>query len=227
MTSVARQIIVGEGQSTRAPESERPDSPVLADIARLLDQIERETSAVQGTLNKHLSSSEGGYLPPELAARRELRRQLGALRENIALARLRSGDDPIWWRAELATLLSFARTLRSDAEAWRTGFGDRLRTAARQRAAARQERARLCAERAPLIERRDELQAKIDQTAIRMADEAGGEYRRTFPRVPLAEAVSVCSVWVLRPRSRPWPAQRWLVTLNGEHDQVLVRRCYA
>ena len=60
-----------------------------------------------------------------------------------------------------------------------------------------------------------------------MARDTGGEYRRTFPCIALDETVTVCSVWVLCPRSRPWPAQRWLVTLDGARDQVLVKRCYA
>ena len=220
-------VTVGAGRSAPAVDRPARGAPLLSDVGRLQDQIDREAAATARTLNKHLSGSEGGYVPAELAERRELRRQLAALRDNVSEAHARSGHDPGWWRAELATLLSFARTLRRDAEAWRARFDDRLRAIARDQAAARRERARSTAERAPLIRRRDELQSKIDQTAMRIADETGGEHRRTFPCIALDERVTVCSVWVLRPRLRPWPAQRWLVTLDRAHDQVLVRRCYA
>ena len=220
-------VAVGAAPSAAAVDLPARDARLRSDAGRLQDQIGHEAAAAARTLNRSLSRSEGGYLPAELAERRELRRQLAALRDNVSEAHSRSGHDPGWWRAELATLLSFARTLRCDAEAWRARFDERLRGIALDRAAARRARARSTAERAPVIRRRDDLQSKIDQTAMRIADETGGEHRRTFPCIALDETVTVCSVWVLRPRSRPWPAQRWLVTLDGAHDQVLVRRCYA
>jgi hypothetical protein len=134
-------------------------------------------------------------------------------------------------RAELATLLSFAKTLRTDAQHWRMAFEDGLKELERQETAAREERKRLVAERKRLVaeretllRRRDALQQTIDEAAGRIARENGGDCRRTLPVFRLGEALTVCSVTVLSPR-RGFRSQKcWIVTLNDARDQMRVRR---
>jgi hypothetical protein len=82
----------------------------------------------------------------------------------------------------------------------------------------------LAAQRAQLARRRDGLEFTIGQTAARMARQNGGECRRTLPVFTLGEGLTVCSVSVSWPRRGFRFAKRWLVTLNGAHDDVLVRR---
>ena len=135
----------------------------------------------------------GGAQGAESTARRSTRTcGSGAIRSRDQLA----------LRAEFATLLSFAKTLRTDAETWRTAFEDGLKELERQETAAGQERDRLAAEREALMRRRDALQLTIDETAERIAEENGGDCRRTVPVFRLSEAVTVCSVTVLSPRKR-------------------------
>jgi hypothetical protein len=158
-----------------------------------------------------------------LAEYKELRRQLGALREYVARAESGS-DEPRVLRAELATLLFFANTLQDDADAWRGALKQRLRELERERAAQRRERARFAAQREQLVRRRDALEFMIGQTAARMARQNGGECRRTLPVFTLGEGLTVCSVTVSWPRRRFRFANRWLVTLNGSRDDVLLRQ---
>ncbi|HET6868215.1 MAG TPA: hypothetical protein VFH80_20035 [Solirubrobacteraceae bacterium] len=159
--------------------------------------------------------------PPE-PAHDELRRQLFALRERVAIARRRDdGRDAL--RAELATLLCFARTLQADAENWRATLADRARKLERRRAAARQEQHRSDLEREKLVRRRETLQSTILQTAARMAQETRGEWRRTLPVITLGEGLTVCSVSVSFPRRGLRLAGQRLVTLGRSHN-VLVRR---
>jgi hypothetical protein len=127
-------------------------------------------------------------------------------------------------RAELATLLSFAKTLRGDVETWRTAFEDRLKELERQETAAREERERLTAEGQALMRQRDALQSMIDETARRIAQENGGDCRKTLPVFRLGEALTVCSAAVLSPRKGFRSQKYWLVTLNVPRDQVRVRR---
>ena len=143
----------------------------------------------------------------------------------MARATTRSQDQPAL-RAELATLLSFAKTLRTDAETWRTAFEDGLKELERQETAAREERERLAAERETLMRRRDALRFTIDETARRIAQEYGGDCRRTLPVFRLGEALTVCSVTVLSPRKGLRSQKCWFVTLNDSRDQVRVRRSY-
>ena len=152
----------------------------------------------------------------------ELSRQLAALRERVALAHRRD-DGPDALRAELATLLCFARTLQTDAENWRSALADRANELERRRAAAREEHERLDLERENLARRRETLQSTILQTAARMAQETRGEWRRTLPVITLGEGLTVCSVSVSFPRRGLRLAGQRLVTLGRSHN-VLVRR---
>jgi chromosome segregation ATPase len=152
----------------------------------------------------------------------ELSRQLAALRERVALAHRRD-DGPDALRAELATLLCFARTLQADAENWRSALADRANELERRRAAAREEHERLDLERENLARRRETLQSTILQTAARMAQETRGEWRRTLPVITLGEGLTVCSVSVSFPRRGLRLAGQRLVTLGRSHN-VLVRR---
>ncbi|HKO27183.1 MAG TPA: hypothetical protein VJU80_06970, partial [Solirubrobacteraceae bacterium] len=159
--------------------------------------------------------------PPE-TEHQELWRQLCALRERVALAHRRH-DDPVALRAELATLLCFARTLQADTENWRSALADRARELERRQAAVRRERQRLDLERENLVQRRETLQSTILQTAARMAQETRGECRRTLPVITLGEGLTVCSVSVSFPRRGLRLAGQRLVTLGRSHN-VLVRR---
>jgi chromosome segregation ATPase len=184
----------------------------MSEIAALGASIEHAAAGTESMLADH---------PPE-AECQELRRQLEALRERVARAQ-RHGDDPSAMRAELATLLFFARTLRADAEQWRSSLADRARALEREQAAVRREQQRLDLEREDLVRRREALQSTILQTAARMAQQTRGECRRTLPVITLAEGLTVCSVAVSVPRRGLRLAGQWLVTLNRSHH-VLVRR---
>lgn len=196
---------------------------VVFEIARLRVSIGREAAAVDKTLNDHPSTPDDDYPRWGWVEHKELSRQLAALHEHVARAPSRSQDQPDL-RAEFATLLSFANTLRTDAEAWRAAFEDGLKELERQETAAREERERLAAERETLVRRRDALQFTIDETAECLAQENGGDCRRTLPVFRLGEALTVCSVAVLSPRRWFRFQPHWLVTLNDSRDQVRVRR---
>jgi hypothetical protein len=129
-------------------------------------------------------------------------------------------------RADLATLLSFAKSLRSDAEAWRAALEAGLEDMARRAVTARQERERLAAEREALVQKRDALQSRIVATADSIVRDTGGEYRRTLPCFTLTDALTVCSLKVSRPRRGFRPEKRWLVTLSDSREEVVVRRAY-
>lgn len=196
---------------------------ILSEIARLRAAIDREAISADRMLNGHPFSAEPDCPRWGGEEHRELNRQLAALYECVARASSR-GEDRLLLRAELATLLSFAKTLRADAEAWRVGLAEGIRKFERQRAAERAERQRLAAEHAALVLRRDTLRSQIDQTAERMAEHSGGECRRTLPVFRLGGDLSVCSVSVQNPRGGFRHDKRWLVTLNDSADIVVVRR---
>jgi hypothetical protein len=196
---------------------------VMSEIARLTAAIDREAASADRMLNDHPSAGEDDYPRWGVAEHRELNRQLVALDQYVARARSR-GEDQLLLRAELATLLSFAKTLRGDAEAWRLALPEGLKEHERRQAAARAESQRLAAERAALIERRDALRRQIDQTARRMAQDNGGECRPTLPVFRFGEDLSVCSVSIKSPRRGFRPGNWSLVTLNESGDDVVVRR---
>ena len=195
----------------------------MSAIARLRVSIDREAAAVDKTLKAYTSSSEDGHPRGGWAQHKELRRQLAALHERVAEARSRSQGE-LAVRAELATLLSFAKTLRTDAETWLAAFEDGLKELELHEIATRQERERLAAEREALMQRRDALQFTLDETAERTAHENGGDCRRTIPVFRLGESVTVSSTAVLSPRKGFRPQKWWLVTLNDSRDRVRVRR---
>ena len=189
-----------------------PHTVLASEIAQLGVSIERAAAATETILA--VQPAEGEH--------QELRRQLAALREHVAVAHRRD-DDPVALRAELATLLSFARTLHADAENWRSARADRARELERRQAAVRRERQQLELEHENLVQRRETLQSTILQTAARMAQETRGEWRRTLPVITLGEGLTVCSVSVSFPRrGLRLPGQR-LVTLSRSHN-LLVRR---
>ena len=196
---------------------------VLSEIARLRAAMDREAKSADRMLNEHRSAAELDFPRWGGEEHRELNRQLAALYERVDRA-LSRGEDRLLLRAELATLLSFAKTLRADAEAWRAGLAEGIRERERRRAAERAEMQRLAAERAALVRRRDTLRSQIDQTAEGMAQRTGGECRRTLPVFRLGGDLSVCSVSVQSPRGGFRHDKRWLVTLNDSADGVVVRR---
>ena len=157
-----------------------------------------------------------------LAEHAELCRQLAALHERVAVAECRN-EGPHALRAELATLLFFARALQADTDNWASAFEEQIKELGRQKTAARKERERLAADREKLARRRDALQSTILQTAARMAQQYRGECRRTIPVVTVGEGLTVCSVSVSCPRRGFRSAKQWLVTLTRSND-VLVRR---
>ena len=199
-----------------------PKIDELSEAARLRAAIEREAAAAATALRTHRPTSDDADAPWGLTQHRELHRQRAALHERVARAGA-CGEGRLAVRSELATLLSFAKTLRADAEAWCAAFEARLEELERQRIAARQARARLAAEREALMRQRDALQSRIEQTAQRLAEDDRGESRPTVPVFTLGEALTVCSLVVCRPRRRLRPQQRWLVTLDESRDQVIVR----
>jgi hypothetical protein len=196
---------------------------VISEIARLRASIDHAAVATEVMLAVPVPASEDGDPSAPLTERAELARQLAALRERVAVAEVRC-DGPRALRAELATLAFFARTLQADADGWRSSLDDRLEDLERQRATARQERARLAVERKKLVRRRDDLQWTIVQTGARMAQQNGGECRRTLPVFTLGEGLTISSVSVSCPRRGFRLAKQWLVTLNRSRNRVLVRR---
>ncbi len=211
------------------------DGPALSDeaqrdvseTARLQAAIDREARSTDQMLNDHPTASEDDYPRWGAAEHRELNRQLAALGKGVACAWSRNeGELPL--RAELATLLSFAKTLHVDAEAWRAalagGLEERERELARQEAAARAEQAKLAAAREALERVRDALQSQIDEAAARLVDDNGGAQRRTMPVLTLGEDITVSSVTVVARKRRFRAEKRWLVTLDDAQTSVEVRR---
>ena len=199
-----------------------PQTSAVSEIARLRAAIDRAAAATEVTVAGHPPASSDDDARSLPAEHNELSRQLEALRERVALAEGRN-EGPLALRAELATLLFFARTLQADADRWRSEGEERAKELRRQRAAASKERENSVAEREKLARRRDALQLTILQTAARMAQQSRGECRRTVPVFTLGEGLTVCSVSVSCPRRRLRFAKQWLVTLTRSHD-VLVRR---
>jgi hypothetical protein len=198
-----------------------PSSDLVSEIARLTRSIDRAAAATEIALAGAPAAPDDDPRPP-VAEYKELSRQLSALRERVALAGRRN-EGPRALRAELATLLFFARTLQSDTDSWRSGREQQHREFKRQTATARTERESVAAEREQLMLRRDALQLRIVQTAARMAQERRGEWRRTVPVITLADGLTVCSASVSCPRRGFRFAKRSLVTLTRSHD-VLVRQ---
>jgi hypothetical protein len=188
-------------------------------VASLRASIEREATATEMALTPApLEDAPGSGLP----GRDELCRQLAALRGRAA--RAPSGTrDQHELRAELATLLFFANTLRSDAQAWRAGLRQAVEELERKEATARRERERVAAERAELVRRRDALQIQIDREAGRMARRKGGECRRTVPVITLRPGFTVSSMTVSSSRRRFRSLKLWLVTLDERHGVLVIR----
>jgi hypothetical protein len=200
-----------------------PHTDLFCDIARLTVSIDRAAAATEIALAERLPVPGDGDPPSPLMEHKELCRQLAALCDRVARAQLGS-EGPRALRAELATLAFFAETLQTDADTWRGALKQRIRELERQRAAERQERERLAAQRAQLVRRRDALEFTISHTAALMARQNGGECRRTVPVFTFGEGLTVCSVSVSSPRIGFRFANRWLVTFDGSHDDVLIRR---
>jgi hypothetical protein len=203
------------------PVGVEPETTVVLEIARLRVSIGRAAAVTEVTLAGRPTTSDDGDRGSALAEQKELRRQLAALRERVAVAEDRN-DDPRELRAELATLLFFANTLRADADGWRSTVEGRLKELERQRIAGRRERERLAAERKKLARRRDVLQLEIVQTAERMAQRDRGECRSTVPVFTLDVGLTVCSISVFCPGTKLRFGKHWLVTLNGARDDVVV-----
>ena len=201
--------------------------------ADLVSETARLKAAIAGVAGAAEIALAGGFEASAAktlgAEHEELTRQLGALRQRVAVA-VRRNEGRGAMRAELATLLFFARTLQADAEAWRSALRDQVDELERQRRAAVEERERLAVEheklaveRENLVRRRDALQSTILQTAARLALQYRGECRRTVPVVTLGDGLTVCSVSVACPRRGFRFARLWVVTLTGSRD-VLIRR---
>jgi hypothetical protein len=200
-------------------------SHVVSEIARLRVSIGREAAAADKTLNDHPSRADDDYPRWGWVEHQELSRQLDALEQHVARAPSRSKDQQDL-RAEFATLLPFAKTLRIDAENWRIAFEEGLKELEAKEIAAREERERLAAERETLLRRRDALQFAIEETAGRIVQKNGGDCRNTLPLFRLDEALTVCSVTILSPRKGFRSPPLWLVTLNDSRNQVRVTRSY-
>jgi hypothetical protein len=190
----------------------------VSELEALRASIERDAAAAEQALDPSAFPEHG----PDLPGRAELCRQLAALRARVERA-WSDTDDPAALRAELATLLFFAGTLRGDAEVWRLGVRQALAEIERQEAAAQRQRDRLAAQQAELARRRQALQARIDQEAGAIADQKRGECRRTLPVITLDPGLTVSSMTVSRSRGRFRSVKLWLVTLDEGRREVLVR----
>jgi hypothetical protein len=200
------------------------DTDVVSEVARLRASIDRVAAATEIRLAGLPPRSEDEDRPLMLE-REELRRQLAALRERVVLAE-QVNENSRALRAELATLLFFARTLQADAAEWHSRLDKRIQEVARQIALELREQERLAAEREKLMPLRDALRLRVVQAAEGMAARYGGECRRTVPVVPLEYGLGVCSVTVSCPRRGLRSPKRWLVTLDESRDGVRVIRDY-
>jgi hypothetical protein len=198
---------------------------LIDEITRLDVAIDREATAAAKLLRRHPPTLANGNLGSGPADHRELSRQLTALHEKVAQAQGRD-EGRVTLRAELATLLAFARTLRADAESLPAAFEARRRELERRERAARREQQRLAAERDAWLRQRNALQSRIDAAAARMARESGGEWRRTLPCFRVCEAFTVCSALVVRPGIGLRGEQRWLISLDDAREELVVRRSY-
>ena len=208
-----------------APQSgvARASDGLASEIAQLQAAIDRHSAAANRRLRHHPSALEDGYPRWGRTDHAELCRQLTALNDYVARAWAGERDE-VMLRAELATLLPFARTLSADAEQWRSGLDDGLRQIERLEAAARAERERLAAQREVLMRRRDALQFGINDAAERLERDNGADCRKTIPVHVLGEGATVCSVSARIPRRGFRSEKRWLVTLNESRDEVVIKR---
>jgi regulator of replication initiation timing len=200
-----------------------PETAVVGEISELRASLDREVAAIVTALSGPASAPGDDDPARQLAEHGELMRQLSALSERVARARSQIRD-PGELRAELATLLFFARTLRADAEMIRARLREALEQLAREQAAERLRRQRMAAEREAVLRRRDALRAKIGQTAERIAQGDRNECRGTVPVIRLGEGVTVCSMAVASPKRLFRARDFWLVTLTECGDDVLIRR---
>jgi hypothetical protein len=200
----------------RGEKIRRVQADVASEISGLKVSIDRAAAETEAALS---ADNAPDALQPE---RMELCRQLAALRERVTTAEDRN-EDPTALRAELATLLSFATTLQGDADRWLAARDATLKERDRQRTAARRERERQAAERELRLQSRDVLQSRIVQTAARLVQREGGEWRRTLPVLTVDEDLTICSASVCCPRKGLRIPRHWLVTLNRSRDDVLIR----
>jgi chromosome segregation ATPase len=205
------------------------ETDLASDIARLRASIDHATSATEDALTAQPPAYADDEPNLPLAQHAELCRQLAALRQRASVAES-ANEDSRALRAELATLLFFATTLRADTEDWLANLEHEMKELERrreelerQRAAARRERERLAAEREKLVRQRDALRSRIFQTAGAMAQQNRGECRKTLPVFTLDEGLTLCSVAVSCRRRGLRFSKRWLVTLNGAHDVLVTR----
>lgn len=199
-----------------------PPAAVARELAQLGSAIDRQVGEIMAALADWASAGGQDDATVHLAEHRELVRQLGALRDRVARARSQIGDRREL-HAELATLLSFARTLAADAESLRARLYGEEEERERLQAQAGLERERVAAQRLQVLRRRDALQASIVQTAEGIAGGDRSQCRRTVPVVALDHGVTVCSIGVATPRRRFRSARFWLVTLTDTRDGVLAR----
>lgn len=190
---------------------------VVSEVDRLRVSIDRAAAAIEIAIA--CTAPAPADDDPEHT---ELRRQLAALRERVAQAERRN-EGPQALRAELATLLCFARTLEADADRRRSALEEQTKQHERLQSAAREQRASRAAEREKLVRHRDALQSTILQTGARMAQQYRGECRRSIPVRTLGEGLTVCSVSVSCPRRGLRFAKQWLVTLTLSHDVLVIR----
>jgi len=198
------------------------ETNVVSEIAQLEVSIDRAAVATEIALADHHPARADDGQRSSVAEHSELCRQLAELGERVALAKHRN-EDPRSLRAELATLLFFARTLQADADKWVSAIEEECEGLERIRIDERRDQAGSAAEREKLARRRDALQSTILQTAARVAQQNRGECRRTVPVFTLGEGLTVCSVSVSCPSRWFRFGAHWLVTLNRSHE-VLVRR---
>ena len=194
-----------------------------SELAELRAAMDCQMTAIATALTVPPAEFEDDDRDVELAEHRELVRQLSALCDRVTRANAQL-HDPRELRAELATLLSFARTLRNDADSLRARLREVSEELTRQKLAARLERERRAAERDQALLRRDALEASIARTAEAIAQGDATECRRTVPVITLGQDVTVCSMGVASPRRRFRSRQFWLVTLTDTRDEVLARR---
>ena len=199
-----------------------PQIDLDGELAALRVSIDRAAAATEIALAADPPGCTDDVPRSPRAEHIELSRQLAALRARVALAQSRN-EGPQALRAELATLLFFAKTLEADADHWRSALERSRQELKRQIAAAREVQEKRTADREKLAQSRDALQLRILQTAARMAQQQCGECRRTIPVFTLGDGLTVCSVSVSCPRRGLRFAKQWLVTLSRSHD-VLVRR---
>ncbi len=198
---------------------------LVADLGRLRKDLERDLVAAQQALDGHPSATDTGYPKWGRSEHDALLSRIKEIQQRLETARSRHGGRLTALRTELEQALGpEAQSLRVDADAWSNGFERALAQIECEQVARQREREAVAAHQRAMSPVRDALQARLDEAALRLAAEKDTEVFSWTPWISLAPDVVVRSALVKRTARRFRAGRRWLVTLNGARDDVVIER---